>query len=243
MPAAVLSVDAVTKRFGGIRAVDGVSLMLAPSSVLGLIGPNGSGKTTLLNLINGVHVPDSGRIALNGLDLIGRPPHELAEHGIARTFQNARVFKTLTTHQNMLVPMLHRRGAREAAARRAFELLGFVGLESRASQAASELSVGQQKLLEFARALMGEPRVVLMDEPFAGVHPEIKGLLIERIRDIALRTQAAFLIVSHEVPDLVRLSGSMLCLAQGRCIAAGDPAAVVQDARVIDAYLGHAAAP
>jgi ABC-type branched-subunit amino acid transport system ATPase component len=238
MTGRVLEVREVTKRFGGLVALDRASLRLPPGQVLGLIGPNGSGKTTLLNVINGVHRPDTGRITLGDRDLTGRRPHELVGLGLSRTFQNAHVFRTLTAFQNMLVPMLHQRGDVRGWARRAEELLERMGLSAHRDQAASELSGGQQKLLEFARAMMTEPALVLMDEPFAGVHPEIKALLIEHIKGAA-GAGVAFLIVSHEIPDLMSLSSSMVCLAQGRCLRSGAPAEVARDERVIEAYLGH----
>ncbi|HZV50910.1 MAG TPA: ABC transporter ATP-binding protein [Candidatus Dormibacteraeota bacterium] len=235
---ATLRVHEVTKRFGGVTAVDRASLTLPPASILGLIGPNGSGKTTLLNVINGVHRPDSGTIELDGTTLVGRPPHRLVDLGLARTFQNTHVFKTLTVYQNMLLPTLHLGRDRQGRAHRALELLEFVGLRAHRDQPASELSGGQQKLLEFARALVTDPRVVLMDEPFAGIHPEIKALLLERIRERA-RAGTSFLIVSHEIPELMSLSDAMICLAQGRCIAAGTAAEVAENEQVIEAYLGH----
>jgi ABC-type branched-subunit amino acid transport system ATPase component len=235
---ATLRVHEVTKRFGGVTAVDRASLTLPPASVLGLIGPNGSGKTTLLNVINGVHRPDSGTIELGGTTLVGRPPHRLVDLGLARTFQNTHVFKTLTVYQNLLLPTLHLGRERQGRGRRALELLEFVGLEAHRDQPASELSGGQQKLLEFARALVTDPRVVLMDEPFAGIHPEIKALLLERIRERA-RTGTSFLVVSHEIPELMSLSDTMICLAQGRCIASGTATEVAENEAVIEAYLGH----
>jgi len=233
-----LRVREVTKRFGGVIAVDRASLTLPPASILGLIGPNGSGKTTLLNIINGIHRPDFGDIALGEVTLVGRPPHQLVDLGLSRTFQNTHVFKTLTVYQNMLLPTLHLRRDGQGRSRRALELLEFVGLQAHRDQPASELSGGQQKLLEFARALVTEPRVVLMDEPFAGIHPQVKALLLERIRERA-RTGTSFLIVSHEIPELMSLSDAMICLAQGRCIASGTAIEVAEDERVIEAYLGH----
>ncbi len=237
---AVLSVDAVAKRFGGVVALAGVSFACARGSIVGLIGPNGSGKTTLLNTINGVYAPDGGDIRINGATILGRRPSELAGAGVSRTFQTARVFETLTVRQNLFIPLLHHGAvARAAAARRADELLAFVGLADFADHTASELSGGQQRLLEFARALVTEPCLVLMDEPFAGVHPTVKGQLIRCIRDTVARERTSFVIVSHEVPDLVAMADFMLCLVEGRVAAAGAPVAVVRDETVVEGYLGR----
>lgn len=236
----LLSIEDVGKRFRGVVAVADVSFSIAERTVLGLIGPNGSGKTTLLNVVNGVFPPDGGEIRLDGVPIAGRRPSDLAALGLSRTFQAARVFRSLTAMQNLFVPLLHQPASQRAASRtRAAELLAFVGLEPHGDRVASELSGGQQRLLEFARTLVTRPRLVLMDEPFAGVHPEIKSLLVRCIRETVAREGASFLIVSHEVPDLVAMSDAMVCLVEGRVAAAGAPAEVVNDPKVIDGYLGH----
>jgi len=204
----LLSVQGIVKWFGGVAALDDVSFEVVPTTITGLIGPNGSGKTTLLNIINGVFRPDGGTVRFGEAVVTGLSPSELASSGVARTFQTARVFRTLTTMQNLFIPLLHHgRMERAAAGERARDLLKFVGLEGFASLAASELSGGQQRLLEFARALVTQPSLILMDEPFAGVHPEIKRRLIDCIKDAVARDRASFIIVSHEVPDLVAMSG------------------------------------
>lgn len=237
---ALLSIDGVTKRFGGVVALDGVSFELEANKVLGLIGPNGSGKTTLLNVINGVVTADEGDVRLVDATIVGMRPSDLAANGLSRTFQTARVFQTLTVMQNIFVPLLHQRSMeRSVATARAHELLVFVGLEGFGQHTASELSGGQQRLLEFARALVTRPRLVLMDEPFAGVHPEIKKTLVRCIRESVAREGASFLIVSHEVPDLVNMSDSMVCLVEGAVAAAGLPSTVVHDQKVIEGYLGR----
>jgi ABC-type branched-subunit amino acid transport system ATPase component len=237
---ALLSIEAVGKRFGGVIALSDVSFSVGPTTVAGLIGPNGSGKTTLLNVINGVFAADRGEVRLGGSALGGRRPCDLAATGLSRTFQTARVFRTLTVLQNMFIPLLHHGElARATAAQRATELLAFVGLERHAEHTASELSGGQQRLLEFARTLVTHPRLILMDEPFAGVHPEIKSVLIRCIRETVQREGASFLIVSHEVPDLVGMSDIMVCLVEGKVAAAGAPQDVVRDEKVIEGYLGR----
>ena len=237
----LLTVDAIVKTFGGVIALDGVSFDIAPTTITGLIGPNGSGKTTLLNVINGVFRPDGGSVRLGDVIISGRRPSDLASIGVARTFQTARVFRTLTTLQNVFIPLLHHGDTERAeAGGRAEDLLAFVGLERLATLAASELSGGQQRLLEFVRALVTKPSLVLMDEPFAGVHPEIKSRLIDCIKETVTRDGTSFLIVSHEVPDLVAMSDVMLCLVGGRVACAGAPATVVRDSKVVEGYLGGA---
>jgi|SRR5579875_91989 ABC-type branched-subunit amino acid transport system ATPase component len=241
MSSPLLSLDRVAKRFGGVVALDNVSFAIDAKSITGLIGPNGSGKTTLLNVINGVFAPDRGRVLLGNRAISGRRPSELAAAGVVRTFQSARVFRTLTTLQNLYVPLLHHGGSERAAAnRRARDLLAFVGLEPLAGHPASALSGGQQRLLEFARALVTRPCLVLMDEPFAGVHPDVKLRLVDCIKLSVQRDGTTFLIVSHEVPDLVAMSDFMVCLVGGRIAVAGDPVSVVRDSRVVEGYLGGA---
>ncbi|MCC6947967.1 MAG: ABC transporter ATP-binding protein [Bradyrhizobiaceae bacterium] len=238
--APLLAIDAVTKKFGGVVALNAVSFQLEANRVVGLIGPNGSGKTTLLNVINGVVDADGGEVRLGDMKIGGKRPSDLAANGLSRTFQTTRVFQTLTTMQNLFVPLLHRQALeRSKATERANELLAFVGLERHAGHTASELSGGQQRLLEFARALVTHPRLILMDEPFAGVHPEIKKVLIRCIRETVQKEGASFLIVSHEVPDLVNMSDFMVCLVEGRVAASGLPTAVVHDEKVIEGYLGR----
>jgi ABC-type branched-subunit amino acid transport system ATPase component len=238
----VLRADELRKRFGGLWAVDGVSMDVDAGQIVGLIGPNGSGKTSLVNLLNGVHRPDQGQVLLQGSDVTGHKPHRLSARGVMRTFQTARVFNTITVLENMLVPTLHRAKASNDYEEQAEGLLEFVGLADHRSLAASELSGGQQKLLEFARALITDPVVVLMDEPFAGVHPRIKETLLDRIRTRNAEG-TAFVIVSHEIPDLLALARHVVWLDQGRVIAAGPPEVVREDDAVVTAYLGQPTPP
>jgi branched-chain amino acid transport system ATP-binding protein len=233
-----LRVTGLSKRFGGLQAVADVTFTVEPGTILGLIGPNGSGKTTTLNLLNGAVKPDSGTVRIGDHDLSGRSSREVVAHGVTRTFQNPRVFSTVTALENLLVPTLHQRGGRAQAERKALGLLDFVGLAAHRDTPASELSGGQQKLLEFVRALVTDPLVVLMDEPFAGVHPSVKELMRARIRE---RNQqgTSFVIVSHEIPDLMRLSDLVICMSEGRIVAQGSPEEVTADQQVIEAYLGH----
>ncbi len=238
--AALLSIERIGKSFGGVAALSDISFRITPGAVMGLIGPNGSGKTTLLNVINGAVAADRGEIQLGGLAITGNRPSALAAAGLSRTFQDVRVFRTLTVLQNLLVPLLHRANQeRREAFHRAEQLVALVGLKSQATQIASTLSGGQQRLLEFARALVTRPRLILMDEPFAGVHPTIKTALVRCIRETVEREGASFLVVSHEVPELVRMADSMVCLVEGKIAANGTPNDVVRNAKVIEGYLGR----
>ena len=235
----IIDVRSAVKKFGGMTAVNDASFTVSTGAIVGLIGPNGSGKTTTLNLLNGAIAPDTGSIRIDGEEYAGKSSTALVKAGVTRTFQNARVFTTITALENMLIPVLHQKGGlTNHWVQKAESLLEFVGLSSHRDTPASELSGGQQKLLEFVRALMTDPKVVLMDEPFAGVHPSVKEVMRERV----LQRNAegtAFLIVSHEIPDLTRLCSSIICMSDGSVIAEGTPAEVTSNPHVIDAYLGH----
>lgn len=237
----LLGVHGVTKQWGGIAALTDVDLDVAPGSIMGLIGPNGSGKTTLINIISGVYSPTGGSIEFDGSEIVGLKPYDLVGRGISRTFQTARVFKTLTVWQNMLIPVLHGTRDRDDLSDRAQGLLEFVNLHDYRNAPASELSGGQQRLLEFARSLMTNPKLVLMDEPFAGVHPQIKKSLVTSVRS-RRDSGTAFLVVSHEIPVITGLVDELICLANGRVIERGNPNQVVKAPAVAEAYLGHARA-
>jgi branched-chain amino acid transport system ATP-binding protein len=238
----LLAVQGLRKRFGGLWAVDGVSFALGRGEILGLIGPNGSGKTTLLNTINGVHAPDEGTIQLQGRSVAGLSPNRMAGLGVMRTFQAARVFETLTVGENMLLPTMAAGEAGDSARRRAHELLDEVGLQATWGATASELSGGQRKLIEFARSRINDPRVLLMDEPFAGVHPEIVSVMVQQIR-VAAERGAGVLVVSHEIPTLMHLAHRVICMSEGCVIAEGQPAEVQDDEQVLEAYLGRPREP
>jgi ABC-type branched-subunit amino acid transport system ATPase component len=237
-----LAVREVGKKFGGVEAVRDVSLTVAPGQVLGVIGPNGSGKTTLINLLTGVYRADRGSIQVAGRETSRLRASRVAGLGVARTFQNPHVFATLTVRQNLLMALRHSvRAGRQAGRSEAGDIdrwLGLTGLADKADHVASELSGGQRKLVEFARAMARRPSLVLMDEPFAGVYPAVKRVLHDRIRQLAASGETAFLIVSHEIPDLIDLSDQFICMAAGAVLKAGDPAEVCRDEAVIDAYLG-----
>lgn len=233
----ILAVDDVSKRFSGVWAVRNVGFSVPSDKIVGIIGPNGSGKTTLLNLCSGVYSPTSGRILIDDADVTGHPPFERAQAGVMRTFQEARVFKTLTCLKNMRVPLLHSDLRDHSVRTRAEALLELVGLDTKLDTPASELSGGQQKLLEFARALMTEPRLVLMDEPFAGVHPTLKEQMSESILRVREQGVSA-VIVSHEIPMLLKLADRIICIAEGQILLDGHPSEVSSNQKVIEAYLG-----
>src|SRR5687768_10833711 len=247
-----LALDGVTRHFGGHRAVDGVSFRVRPGTITGLIGPNGAGKTTLFNLIAGALRPTAGRIALGERRLDGRPPHRVLRAGVARTFQIPRPFAAMSVLENLMLAGQEQAGERfwtnwlrpgavaaseRALRERARELLAFVGLEGLAGAPARVLSGGQRKLLELARALMTAPRVLLLDEPAAGVNPTLVDTIAERI--VALnRHGLTVLLIEHNLDLVMRLCRPVLVMAGGRLLLEDDPEAVRKDPRVIEAYLG-----
>ena len=235
MPAPVLEVEGLHKHFGGVAAVDGVSLSLAPGRIYGLIGPNGSGKTTLFNCVTGLERRNAGRVLLNGERIDGLPPWRIALKGIGRTFQIIRVFPELTALENLLVVT---RGHLEEARARALELLRFVRLEALQDEYAGNLSYGQQKLVEFARMLMRDPTLVLLDEPAAGVNRTLLNDLLEAVRQLRERGKTV-LLVEHDMKVVMGLCETVFVLDHGEKIAEGPPGAIQADERVIEAYFGR----
>jgi branched-chain amino acid transport system ATP-binding protein len=247
-----LSVRGVEKRFGGLRALDGVSFEVRPRSITGLIGPNGAGKTTLFDVVSGLQHPDAGRIHLGSHRLDGRPAHEIARLGVARTFQIPRPLPRLTVLENLLLYAKGQHGerlralvtrgkaiARQEAANttRAYEILELVDLVHLRDEPAGSLSGGQKKLLELARALMGDPLLILLDEPGAGVNPTLMRSLVSAIR--ALHTRGVtFLLIEHDMDLVTELCDPVIVLAQGRRLIEGPFAQVRRDPRVLEAYLG-----
>ena len=232
------AVEGLCKHFGGIRAVDNLSLSLAPGELIGLIGPNGSGKTTTINMVAGALIPDRGSIKLRGLGMEGSPAHVFARRGVARTFQVPRLFRRMTVLENLLVPALSDPATRRSdAEQRASGVLRFLRLEHLTGSLARALSGGQQKLLELGRALMLRPSLLLLDEPFAGVHPQLLVQIMEHIRSLSADGYA-IIVVDHNVDAIRALVRRIVVMAEGRKIADGRSEDVLRDPAVIRAYTG-----
>jgi len=235
-----LEIRDVVKRFGGILALKGVTLSFSGNELVGLIGPNGSGKSTLVNTIGGIYTPEKGQIFFNGTDITSHKPHHVARLGIGRTFQVTRAFRRMTVMENLLVPgmaLAPREGAR-AWEKRAREVLEFLTMYHLRDDYARSLSGGQQKLLELGQVMMTDPSIILLDEPFAGVHPRLMETIFEYIKALH-QDGKAFIIVSHDMDSIFTLSERLVVLSYGEVIADGDPDVVKQDEVVIEAYLGE----
>jgi len=252
----MLTVEGVTKQFDGMVAVDNVSFAVERGQIVGLIGPNGAGKTTMFNLIAGALAPEAGRICLDGVPVGRRPAHHRLALGLGRTFQIPRPIGTMTVLENVMLSAQAQIGerimanwlrvgavARQERANRdkARAILDLLTLLPLAGQPARVLSGGQRKLLELARVLMADPRMILLDEPAAGVNPALLETIIDRVRRINERG-VTFLIVEHNMDVIGRLCGHVVVMAAGRLLCEGPPALVAADPRVIEAYLGGVAA-
>jgi len=235
LPKSVLDLVKVTKRFGGVTALDGCSIALEPGRIYGLIGPNGSGKTTLFNCITGAEVCDAGTVYLRGRRIHGFAPHRIARLGVGRTFQVIRIFPELTAIENLTAVSW---GDRTAALARARDILALVRLESLAGEFAGNLSYGQQKLVEFARVLMMDPFLILLDEPAAGVNRTLLNDLLAMIRRLHDEGRT-ILIVEHDMKVVMGLCEHIFVLDYGQKIAEGPPEAIQRDERVLEAYFGR----
>jgi neutral amino acid transport system ATP-binding protein len=258
MTTPLLEVSGVVKHFGGVAALDGASMDVTAGSITALIGPNGAGKTTLFNVVSGFVRAERGTVTFAGrrIERLGR--HRVVARGLVRTFQTPRTMGRMSVLENMMLaapqqpgervtrvlatPRVVRRREREIEGR-ARELLSLVRLDALATDYAGTLSGGQRKLLEFARALMTEPRIVLLDEPMAGVNPSLGRELLDHMRSLRNELGLTFLLVEHDLEVVMAMSDHVVVMNEGVVIAAGDPASIRGDQRVVDAYLGtHAEA-
>ena len=249
----VLEAEGITRRFGGLVAVNNVSFQVREGEIFGLIGPNGAGKTTLFNLMTGMQTPSSGAVRYRGKDISRARPHQIAQGGVARTFQNIRLFSGLSALENVMIARhIHTRSGvwggvfglplarreEHATQQRAMELLALVGLADRATMQARNFPYGDQRRLEIARALALQPNVLLLDEPAAGMNPAEKHELSSFIRRIREQFNLTILLIEHHVPLVMGLCDRIAVLNFGQLIALGEPAHVRNDPAVIEAYLG-----
>lgn len=241
---ALLEIHHLTKRFGGITAVDDCTFNVEQGSITSLIGPNGAGKTTAFNLISGVLKPDEGRVLFDGQEITGRRPSHITRRGISRTFQITRDLKEMTVLENVVIQSvvhgfwgLFRSDMDRRERERAMSLLDFVGIANLANLKAKNLSYGQKKLMELAAVMMSDPRLIMLDEPAGGVNPALLETIMDRI--VLLNQQGiTFLIVEHNMDVVMQLCDPVVVMAYGSVLAAGSPTAIQQDAAVLEAYLG-----
>ena len=242
----IIDVKGVDKSFGGVVANHNITLDVQTGEITGLIGPNGSGKTTLFNSIVGYHPIDSGTIHFDGREISKMRVQKIARLGMLRTFQQTRIYSKMNCVKNMLISAAHHNTRwlemftqyPQALTERAEHLLEFVGLYSKRLLISGDLSFGQQKLLEFAMALMNEPKVLLLDEPTAGINPTLINGLIDRLKRANQEFGITLFVIEHNMRVVMNLADSIYCLAHGEMLAHGTPEEIKQDQKVIDAYLG-----
>jgi len=234
----MLEVTNLQKSFGGLVAVKSLSFSVPDNSILGLIGVNGSGKTTVMNCINGLYHASAGSIRFNADEVVGKRPHEVTRLGIGRTFQVPRLFRRLTLVENLLIPVIGAHESDRALTDKADALLAEVDLYRIRDNYAEELSGGQQKLVELLRVMMFDPALILLDEPFAGVHPNLCRVFIDQIVKLKERGKS-FILVSHDMTSVYRLSNHILVLNQGETIAEGNAADIQANPAVVEAFLGR----
>lgn len=233
----ILQTTDIVKVFGGLRALDGISLSVEENSITSVIGPNGSGKTTFLNCINGIYKPEEGDIRLRGKSIVGASPHVIARLGVGRTFQISRTFKKISVLENILSSVLDSEKPIKQLKEEALEILGRVGMVALRDTLGEELSGGQQKLLELARLWISDADLILLDEPFAGVHPDLKAEFYKEIK--RLREQGkTFLLISHDMKSVYTLSDEIVVFDLGKVIARGTEEDIKNNDKVIEAYLG-----
>jgi len=242
----LIEVSNVSKSFGGVIANSNISLEVPEGRVTGLIGPNGSGKTTLFNSIVGYHPIDEGSIKFQGQEISDMLVPEIARLGLLRTFQQTRIYSKMDCVKNMLISLPHSAETYSSMFKphttkhteKAERLLEFVGLYAKRHLISGDLSFGQQKLLEFAMALMNEPKVLLLDEPTAGINPTLINGLIDRLRRATTELGITLFVIEHNMPVVMNLADNVYCMANGRMLAHGTPDEIQNDQRVIEAYLG-----
>lgn len=248
----ILTAVEITKSFGGLRALDGVSLAVKEKSITMIIGPNGSGKTTFINIITGVLKPDKGVVKFDGVNITNWPPNKIYELGVVRTFQIPMPFSKLTVLENLLVAYRGHKGEsflkapikslwirdERKAVEKAFKIIKLLNLDSVWDEQAYKLSGGQMKLLEIGRALMSDPKLIVMDEPMAGVNPALAHTILSRLSDLRKNLGVTLLIVEHRLEIALRYIDYVYAFSNGRVVGEGSPDKVVSDPKVIESYIG-----
>lgn len=234
----LLEVNNVTKRFGGLVAVNDLSLSVSQGEILGMIGPNGAGKTTAFNMISGYYKPNEGQVIFDGKDITGLRPDQVCKLGLARTFQVVKPFPQLSVLDNVIVGAYNRTNDKQEAQQKAQEILGFLGMGDMTEHLAGGLSVAGRKRLEIAKVLATEPKMILLDEAMAGLRPIETDEIIELVRQIS-QQGIALLLVEHVMKVIMSLADRIVVIHHGEKLAEGEPQQVVQDKAVIDAYLGE----